>query len=151
MPTIYGLTGRCLPVHPHPLPDELLTHWFLRLAHENHLKAQGLADYAFGQQSSFWARDQDREPSSWTISRLSDLTGQDVDAIEALTLAKYETVLFEHHNPNGTTDLVFSSARYACLRIRCPISGANGAWRFRRSAINTTACCMIDARPARPR
>lgn len=86
MTRIYGLTGRRLPVHPHPLPDELLTHWFMRLAHANGLKAQSLANRAFGSQSSFWARDQDRRPSPGVVERLSELTGFDPEEIENLTL-----------------------------------------------------------------
>lgn len=86
MTRIYGLTGRRLPVHPHPLPDELLTHWFMRLAHANGFKAQALADYAFGHPSSFWARDQDRQPSPGVVERLSELTGFDREEIESLTL-----------------------------------------------------------------
>lgn len=86
MTRIYGLTGRRLPAHPHPLPDELLTHWFMRLAHANGFKAQALADYAFGYPSSFWARDQDRQPSPGVVERLSELTGFDREEIESLTL-----------------------------------------------------------------
>ena len=86
MAAIYGLTGRRLPAHPHPLPDELLTHWFMRLAHANGLKAQSLADYAFGHPSSFWARDQDRRPSPGVVERLAELTGFDHEEIQNLTL-----------------------------------------------------------------
>ncbi|MBI4990291.1 MAG: TniQ family protein [Rhodocyclales bacterium] len=86
MARIYGLTGRRLLVHPHPLPDELLTHWFMRLAHANGLKAQSLADYAFGHPSSFWARDQDRQPSPGVVERLAELTGFDPEEIQNLTL-----------------------------------------------------------------
>lgn len=90
MAAIYGLTGSRLPVHPPPLPDELLTHWFLRLAHANGRKAQGLADDAFGHPSTFWARDQDRYPSPGVVERLAELTGRDPTEIEALTLARHE-------------------------------------------------------------
>lgn len=86
MTRVYGLTQRRLLVHPPPLPDELLTHWFLRLAHENGFKAQGLADYAFGYPSPFWARDYDRQASPEVVGRLAELTGRDPADITALTL-----------------------------------------------------------------
>lgn len=101
MSRIYGLIGTRLPIHPQPYPDELFTHWFFRLAHKNHLKAQTLADYAFGRQSSFWARDQDKFASHQVIHRLADLTGQPPDDIRALTLAAYEGTVYASHNAQG--------------------------------------------------
>lgn len=89
---VYGLTGQRLPVHPHPLPNELLTHWFFRLARANRLKVQSLADVVLGPQNAFWARDQDRQPSPGVIQRLSDLTGQPIDAIRALTLEDHQGI-----------------------------------------------------------
>jgi hypothetical protein len=58
----------------------------MRLAHANELKAQSFADYAFGRRSSFWARDQDRQPSPGVVERLSELTGLDPEEVENLTL-----------------------------------------------------------------
>jgi len=69
MSRIYGLLGTRLPIHPQPYPDELLTHWFFRLAHANYLKAQTLADYLFGYYSTFWNRDQDKLASPEVIER----------------------------------------------------------------------------------
>lgn len=92
MTSIYGLTGTRLPIHPQPRQDELLTHWFLRLAHANGLKAQGLADYAFGHPSSFWARDQDRYPTLGVVERIAELTGRDPGDVSALTLAGHKGV-----------------------------------------------------------
>lgn len=101
MSRIYGLIGTRLPIHPQPYPDELFTHWFFRLAHKNHLKAQTLADYAFGRYSSFWARDQDKLASPLVIHRLAELTGQLPDDIHTLTLAAYEGKVYASHNARG--------------------------------------------------
>lgn len=103
MSRIYGLLGTRLPIHPQPYPDELLTHWFFRLAHANYLKAQTLADYLFGYYSTFWNRDQDKLASPEVIERLSDLSGLAPDDLHAMTLASYEGRLYEHHNPYGHT------------------------------------------------
>lgn len=84
MSGIYGLLGARLPMHPQPLPNELFSHWFYRLAHANNLKAQTFADQAFGRYSSFWARDQDKLASPEIIGRISDLTGQLPEDIRAL-------------------------------------------------------------------
>lgn len=101
MSRIYGLIGNRLPIHPQPYPDELLSHWFFRLAHKNNLKAQTLADYAFGRYSSFWARDQDKLASPRVIEGLADLTGKSPDDIRALTLASYEGRVYASHNSFG--------------------------------------------------
>ena len=91
---IYGLTGRRLPIHPRSLPDELLTHWFFRVADANGLKVRTLADLAFGPQSSFWLRDQDRQALPEVIARLSELTGQTDEDIRALTLVGHPATNF---------------------------------------------------------
>jgi len=103
MPIASGLTSTRIPVHPQPLPDELLTHWFLRLAHSNQLKVQTFADYTFGRYSSFWARDQDKLASPAVISKLAELTGLGAEKIRSLTLATYEGNLYRDHNPFGNT------------------------------------------------
>lgn len=126
MARIYGLSGRRLPVHPHPLPDELLSHWFMRLAHANGLKVQSLANYAFGSQSSFWSRDQDKLASPSVIERLSELTGQEPDDIRAHTLAAYEGTLYCSHNPFGNTRWilplgVFHRTRRRFGQLYCPL------------------------------
>lgn len=112
MTALYGLSGKRLPVHPQPLPDELLTHWFMRLAHANHLKSQTLADWAFGKPSSFWARDQDKLASPTVISSLADLTGQASETLHGLTLAAYEGILYRHHNPMGNTRWILPMGVY---------------------------------------
>lgn len=126
MPIAIGLTPGRLPAHPQPLPDELLTHWFLRLAHANHLKVQTFADYAFGRYSSFWARDQDKLASPAVIARLTELTGIGIQEIESLTLAAYEGRLYTHHNALGNTRWILPLGIYHRTRKRygmqfCPL------------------------------
>lgn len=121
-----GLTSTRAPVHPQPLPDELLTHWFLRLAHGNQVKVQTFADYVFGRYSSFWARDQDKLASPIVISKLADLTGQRAENIRSLTLATYEGNLYRDHNPFGNTRWILPLGVYHRTRRRygvqyCPL------------------------------
>lgn len=144
----YGLSGTRLPVHPQPLPDELLTHWFMRLAHANQVKAQTLADWTFGKPSSFWARDQDKLASPAVISRLAGMTGKLPDELLALTFAPFEGVLYQHHNPNGNTRWIMPLGVYHRTRRRyglqfCPLCLATDAEPyFRRSwrLAFTTVC-----------
>lgn len=139
MTPLYGLSGTRLPVHPQPLPDELLTHWFMRLAHANQVKAQTLADWTFGKPSSFWARDQDKLASPAIITRLADISGKNPDDLLALTLAPYEGIIYQHHNPNGNTRWIMPLGVYHRTRRRygmqfCPLCLATDAEPyFRRS------------------
>lgn len=135
----HGLSGDRLPVHPQPLPNELLTHWFMRLAHSNQVKAQTLADRLFGRQSAFWARDQDKLASPAVILRLADMTGKNPDDLLALTLAPFEGILYQHHNPNGNTRWIMPLGVYHRTRRGyglqfCPLCLATDAEPyFRRS------------------
>lgn len=148
MTPLYGLSGTRLPVHPQPLPDELLTHWFMRLAHMNQVKAQTLADRLFGRQSAFWARDQDKLASPAVISHLADMTGKNPDDLLALTLAPFEGILYQHHNPNGNTRWIMPLGVYHRTRRRyglqfCPLCLSTDAEPyFRRSwrLAFTTVC-----------
>lgn len=139
MTSLYGLSGTRLPVHPQPLPDELLTHWFMRLAHTNQVKAQTLADWALGRPSPFWARDQDKLASPAIIARLADITGKSRNDLLALTLAPFEGILYQHHNPNGNTRWIMPLGVYHRTRRRyglqfCPLCLATDAEPyFRRS------------------
>lgn len=149
MTRIYGLTGRRLPVHPHPLPDELLTHWFMRLAHANGLKAQSLANRVFGSQSSFWARDQDKLASPVVIERLSELTGQEPDDLRALTLAAYEGTLYCGHNPFGNTRWILPLGIYHRTRRRygtqfCPLCLFDDAEPYFRRRWRLALVTMCD-------
>lgn len=134
MPQIYGLLGTRLPIHPQPYPDELFTHWFFRLAHANHLKAQTLADYAFGSYSSFWARDQDKFASPSVIARLAELTGLFPEDVHALTLAAYEGSVYANHNAYGYTRWIL------------PLGIYHRTWR-RFGLQYCPLCLMEDAEP----
>ena len=123
---VYGLTGLRLPIHPQPYPDELFTHWFYRLAHSNYLKAQTLADYLFGNYSSFWARDQDKLASPVVLEKLAELTGKNADELHALTLASYQGKLYSAHNPCGHTRWILPVGVFHRTRRRyglqfCPL------------------------------
>lgn len=108
----YGLSAKYLPAHPHPFPEELFTHWFMRLAHANYLKSQSLADLAFSNPSSFWARDQDKLAADPTLERLSSLTGQTTHSLRSHTLQNFEGMIYEKHNPLGNTKWILPLGIY---------------------------------------
>lgn len=125
MTRIFGLTGHRLPIHPQPLPDELLTHWMVRLAHANGMKVQTFADRLFGYPSSFWARDQDKMANLHVIEKLAEVTGKGTDDLMDLTLKPYGEYLYEKHNPNGNTRWILPLGVYHRTRFHgmqfCPM------------------------------
>ncbi|QZA77470.1 TniQ family protein [Deefgea tanakiae] len=146
---IYGLTGAILPIHPQPYPDELLTHWFLRLAHANSLKAQTLADRIFGRYSVFWARDQDKFASPIVIQKLADLAGKAPEDIHALTLAAYEGTLYPEHNAHGHTRWILPLGIYHRTWKRfglqfCPLCLAEDAEPYFRRAWRLAFSTVCD-------
>lgn len=91
------------PVHPHPLPDELLSSWLVRLAAANHCKVHSFfADFA-GHQHGLWARDLDKLAPQDLLYYLERHTGQPLSRLDATTLRSFEGLVFEHLNPWGNT------------------------------------------------
>lgn len=98
-----NLSGNLWPIHPHRLPDELLSFWMLRSAHANRIKLQTFTNVTFGRTASPWARDIDRCASPAFLTTLSERTGSAVEELSAGMLSSYEGIVFEHHNPSGNT------------------------------------------------
>lgn len=107
-----GLSGNLWPIHPHRLPDELLSFWILRVAHANRLKLQTFTNLALGRNASPWARDIDRSASDELLSQLSAQTGSSVEELRGGMLSAYEGILFEHHNAQGNSQWILPLGVY---------------------------------------
>ena len=83
------------PVHPHPLPDELLSSWMIRLARANGFKVHNFCALFFGKDRQIWNRDIDHHAPAWLTDRLAALSGIAPERIRATTLRAFESVLFE--------------------------------------------------------
>lgn len=77
-----------LPVRPRPFSDELFSSWLLRLCHANAQRLPYFTGRLTGD-ANFWTRDPDRFLRPGVIDTLSEATGLDADAIEALTLREF--------------------------------------------------------------
>lgn len=105
-------SGELWPVHPHRLPDELLSFWILRVAHANRIKLQTFTNTTFSRTESPWARDIDRSASPGFIERLSLRTGATVEDIRGGMLSSYEGIVFERHNEKGNTPWILPLGVY---------------------------------------
>lgn len=97
------MDSKLWPIHPQPMPDELLSSWMIRLARGNGYKIHSFYTQYFGLDRQIWNRDIDRLAPSWLLFGLSERTGIAANRIEQMTLRAYESYAFERLNEAGTT------------------------------------------------
>ena len=94
---------RLWPIHPHPLPDELLSSWMIRIAHGNGFKVHNFYAEFFGREKQIWNRDIDHHAPPWLLEALEERTGVRRERIEQTTLRNLESWVFEQFTENGIT------------------------------------------------
>lgn len=95
------LSGKIWPAHPHPLPDEILSSWIVRVASANGVRLQPLCWMLFGNAQSPWNRDIDRNAPPWLIKAFSQHTGINYWDIFHTTLVTYRTRLYPRRQSVG--------------------------------------------------
>lgn len=154
------LSGKLLPAHLHPLPDELLTSWLARLARAHGLKLQSFSQLMFGRSYQLWNRDLDRLAPVWVVERLGESTATSLERAWHTTLASYEGVVYPRHAESGMLRWVLNVGVYHRTRLKfglqvCPrcLAGDPDPY-FRRSwRLAFVVCCprhrakLIDACP----
>jgi len=121
-----GLSGRLWPVHPHRIPDELLSCWFARTANDNRYKVHAFGSAIFGVRKFSILRDMDRCATDDFLTRMSEKTGVEVEDLKGGMLQSYEGKVFDRLNPSGPTNWVLPSNAYVNSRRRyglqfCPL------------------------------
>jgi hypothetical protein len=152
------LSGRVLPAHPHPLPDELLTSWFARLAYGQGLKLQTLGRLLFGSARQLWNRDIDRLSPAWLVKALAEQTGTPIERVRETTLSAYEGILFPHLGSSGVLRWVLNVGMYHRTRTKfglqiCPacLRGDSIPYFRRAWRLAFVVCCprhhcrLVDA------
>lgn len=113
------------PVHPHPLPDELLSSWMIRIARANGFKVHNFYALFFGRDRQIWNRDIDLHAPQWLLEGLSARTGTQPHRIYQTTLRAFESILFETYVEGGRNRWVlplgiFHRVRKAYGQQFCP-------------------------------
>jgi len=93
--------GRLWPAHPHPLPDEVLTSWIVRVAQANAIRLQTLCWQLFGNNSIPWSRDIDRSAPPWLLRVLCEHTGCNYWDAFHTSLVIYRGRLYPHRRAYG--------------------------------------------------
>lgn len=106
------LSGHMLPIHFPPAPDELLSSWYVRLAHANQLKPETLNTFLWGRQRQVWNRDIDRMSPKWLVKELADRTGTAFDVAWNTTLRSYEGKLFPKTRQTGISPWILPVQMY---------------------------------------
>lgn len=114
------------PIHPQPLPDELLSSWMIRVARDNGFKVHSFYAAHFGRERQIWNRDIDHHAPAWLLDGLEAHTGVQRSRLEAMTLRAFESVVFERFNEGGNTRFlmplgIFHRTRRAYGQQFCPL------------------------------
>jgi integrase len=114
----HGLSGKYLPVHPHPLDDELLSSWLLRTAHSNCLKLHSFVSETLGAGYQVITRDIDRLATASALEALSASTGSTVAALRKGLISDLAGSLVDQHTPNGNCRWILPLGIYHRTRQR---------------------------------
>ncbi len=120
------MSVKTLPIHPQPLPEELLSSWMVRLALANRFSLHTFYNKVIGYNGQIWTRDVDRSCSYELIDLLHQYTKQPRKVIQSLSLSSYEGLLFESLSSNALAPWILSAGifhrkrRNAALQY-CPL------------------------------
>lgn len=107
--------GKVWPAHPKPLPDELLSSWFVRVAEANEIKLQTLSWLLFGYNRSPWNRDIDHIAPPWFAEAVCMHTGIGYDEVYRTTLDGYFTRLYPKRRSSGQLRWVLPIISYGAM------------------------------------
>ncbi|NKF25534.1 TniQ family protein [Pseudomonas sp. BGM005] len=91
-----------LPMHPQPLQDELFSSWLVRLAFSNYFPLHSFYSGLLGFKGPIWNRDIDRYQPNQLLTLLSQATGQPLQVLRGMSLARYEGTLYEELTSHGS-------------------------------------------------
>lgn|SRR3990167_6125261 len=115
-----------LPIHPQPLPGEILSSWMVRLAFSNGFPLHTFYSGLLGFKEALWNLDIDRHPSEQLLNLLSLHTRQPVATLRDMTLCGYEGILFPELLTHGDVRWLLPLGLYHRNRKRagmqyCPL------------------------------
>ncbi len=130
------ISGNVWPVHPHPLPDELLSSWLIRFAKENLQKLHSFTKLTVPDHQ-VWNRDVDKSAPLKLLLPLAFQSGQHVSSLYHTTLWPYAGKLYAKHSPNSNNRWILHAGVYHRSRKRyglqyCPLCLAQDPPYFRR-------------------
>jgi hypothetical protein len=143
--------SRPWPYCPAPRPDELLSSWFLRIAHGLRIKPYTLAHMTWRSTPPLLTRDIDNFADPRIVGVMAAKTLTPIERAWSTTLAAYDGSLVDHYVPGGRNDWVLQlGVRHRIRNLAglqyCP--GCLGeVGYFRRTwRLGFVTCCPAHAR-----
>ena len=152
---IVGLTGKVLPIHPQPKPDEIFSSWYCRVAKANSMKLHTLEVKLWGRDKQIWTRDIDRSIDDATLEHFAGMCGTPIERARETRLKSYEGIVFLELNQTGHSSWILPSGVYHRKRLRsgmqfCPHCLATDreqyfrkSWRLAFSTVCELHGCML--------
>lgn len=150
-----------LPMHPQPLQDELFSSWLVRLAFSNYFPLHTFYSGLLGFKGQMWNRDIDRYQPEHLLALLCQATGQPLEVLRGMSLARYEGTFYEKLTSHGSIawlvalGIFHRTRKHAGLQY-CPLCLRNDPLPFYRQswrvALAVTCkhhgCVMEDVCPS---
>jgi hypothetical protein len=115
---IVGLSGKLLPIHPQPKPDEIFSSWYCRVAKANSMKLHTLEVKLWGREKQIWTRDVDRSIDDATLERFASVCGTPIERARETCLGSYEGIVFRELNRRGHSNWILPAGVYHRKRVR---------------------------------
>src|ERR1044071_9643300 len=109
------LSGKLLPIHFKPQPDELLTSWLVRLAASHGVKPYNFWNAIFGRKD-FWRKYRvDHLEDYGLLITIAENTGASFDRVISTTLSAYSGYLYETSPTHGFSTWILPLGRIRTL------------------------------------
>ncbi|MBM9890244.1 MULTISPECIES: TniQ family protein [Deefgea] len=145
-----SLNGR-LPINERPLPDELFTSWFHRLAWLNGIKSHRLTKKFWHHPGTPWGGDGDLRVAEVDLLRMADIGRVPYQLIWQTSLRSYEGIIYQNtaDNPAGIRPLGGRGKQRTAHGIAfCPecLAGDQMPYFRRRWRVSYVVACMEHRR-----
>jgi len=136
------------PFRPAPRDDELLSSWFLRVAHGLELKPFALAHMTWHSTPPLLTRDIDNMADARVVGGMAAKTGTDAERAWSTTLAAYDGYLTSHYLTGGRNAWILPVGVRHRLRKRaglqfCPACLSETDYFRRIWRLGFVTCCPI--------
>lgn len=142
--------SRPWPYRPQPRPDELLSSWFLRVAHGLELKPYTLAHLTWRSTPPLLTRDIDNFADPRVVGAMAAKTDVSTSRAWATTLAAYDGLLVERYAPGGKNAWVLQlGVRHRARNLAglqyCPTCLRESGYFQRAWRLGFVTCCVAHS------
>lgn len=112
------LSGKLLPIHFKPQPDELLSSWLVRLSVAHGAKPQMFWNVVLGRNDFWCSPKKDQLNDEELLATISGKTGTSFERVLSTTLAMYSGYLYEKSLTHGFSTWVMPQGNVYCYKTK---------------------------------